>query len=250
MKLLNIKELVIGAVSSLFLLSFQGEANATVVSSIPSTPEEYNNVFGFEPTESEILNIKRLEKEFAVKNVKFRSRADFNLFLQGNSPLLIMVGHNEKGEFKFTSGESLAIADMSNAIEQHEKLGVFLTCNGACYTDSPAPRLKTTLAEALVLAAQIQHRFANLKEQEPSSPSLLRNPDPIKPNFSSSKLTPLQCRQIVSSSVKSTRKTHAFAREVKRTIFRAERKKIFKGTATAAAALSTASLLVIVLEEE
>lgn len=144
-------------------------AQGAILSALPKDPKEYEKVFGYEPTGGELDTVRRsLRTEYGQQIQTVKTLSDFQRVLDSSEQPLVLVGHNEEGVFRFASGESRPIDQLSKMVEESDKIGVFLTCRGSCYTDAPAPRFKINWVDALILAAVINRAFADF--DPPSGP--------------------------------------------------------------------------------
>jgi hypothetical protein len=205
-----------------------GTSHAEVLGAVPQDADQYERIFGHRPIGNELGAVDQAVKAAQVPVVPLSSMAQYSERAKNGKGLLILVGHNGRGEFKFSSGESIKLEELARIAHENDRLGVFLTCNGACYTSVPAPRLKTTFKDALALAGEIEHRFSNFGS--PRDSIVL----PVAHNFSAPALASDECAALLSkpgqaAASSALTKYAAISKEIQRTIFRAEEFKVITG---------------------
>jgi hypothetical protein len=207
-----------------------GRSHAEVLGAVPQNADQYEKIFGHQPIGNELGSVDQAVKAAHVPVLPLSSLAQYSDRAKNGKGLLILVGHNGQGEFKFSSGESVKLDELARIARENDRLGVFLTCNGACYTGAPAPRLKTTFKDAFTLAGEIEHRFSNL-----SSPAVSIMPAGTH-SFSAPALTTDECAALFSKAGRAAASNGvasyaAISKEIQRTIFRAEELKVITGVA-------------------
>jgi hypothetical protein len=207
-----------------------GRSHAEILGAIPQDANQYEKIFGHQPIGNELGSVDQAVEAAHVPVLSLSSLAQYSERAKNGKGLLILVGHNGQGEFKFSSGESVKLDELDRIARENDRLGVFLTCNGACYTSAPAPRLKTTFKDAFSLAGEIEHRFSNLGS--PAASIVPAGPH----SFSASPLSPDECAALFSKAGQATASSvvsgyAAFSREIQRTIFRAEELKVITSAA-------------------
>lgn len=175
------------------LLAWTLPVKSQVAVVFPTNTVEYERLYGHEPTQSQLEEVSRLRSRYSGTVTEIRSLNDFQALLQSDNRLVFLVGHNDLGEFKFTSGESQSLQRLSEMVENSNKLGVYLTCRGACSVDAPATRKNTTLSEALLLATALNSRFFYVNNPSNMKPlDLPQRVDPVPPGSRASLVFPQQ----------------------------------------------------------
>lgn len=219
-------------------------AQSAILSALPQERNEYEKVFGYEPTEGELKSLRSLQTEDGQQTQAVKTLRDFQNVLDSREQTLIMIGHNEEGVFRFASGESKPIGELSQMVESSNKVGVFLTCHGSCYTDAPAPRFKINWINAFALAAILNRTFAN--SGTPPDPGPV--PPRPSPSVPSKKPTSQDCLKlghpITIQIAKARGPRQMLHREIGKTIFRAEMNKVISTGAKIVAATTAGGAVV------
>ncbi|MEM6931980.1 MAG: hypothetical protein AAF526_00155 [Pseudomonadota bacterium] len=248
----------------IFFVVFVVSSNsfAAVFGAIPNNSAEYERIFGYEPTDGELDKIESIRERFSGGFETLSYLTDFERVLRTDRKLIILVGHNESGQFVFPSGQRAELSDLAEQVERAGKFGVFLTCNGACYTDAPANRLKTSYGDAFTLAAELQHKFWNVDEPPEK---IERAPNTTLPlsstprSHSSPRMTAKQCAALFSglkgrpsaTAHKLSRKINSdIRREIQRAIFKAEATNLVTASAKIVGFATASTALAIFLSDD
>lgn len=160
---------------------------ATVVSTVlpntvatfivsPTNEEEYHKIFKPDsPTSNQTENLTQTQAselrsvKASLKDTLGRDRPDD---LSGNSvaariraapaSFVIVVGHNDKGDFRFPDGTSTTIDSMAQAARPDQRL-IFISCRAAEYLTQPnsaGARRELTYPEAFRIAKSIENQIA------------------------------------------------------------------------------------------
>ncbi|MCA1511099.1 hypothetical protein [Bradyrhizobium sp. NBAIM01] len=235
-------------------------SRSEIIAAYPKNADQYEKVFGHEPMGNELISVQEAVHAAMAPVSRMDSLAEYSKLAREGKGLLILVGHNGQGHFKFSSGESAKIEELDRIARDANRIGVFLTCNGACYTNSPAPRLKTTFKDAFTLAGEIENRFANLAMPgfspvapgfSPTTPGFSPAAPSVK-KFSSVSLSVDQCAALFSKTSSTAAgvpvRYQEISKEIKRTIFHAEAAKVVTSVAKIIAGLSGPGFLYVTLD--
>lgn len=211
----------------------------------PTNQKEYERVFGYEASTGELQELAALRGKHAPNAVGLRSLGDLNRALSEDGPLAVLIGHNDRGVFRFPSGEQVALKEMEERVNGSGKIGVFLTCGGSCYVDSPATRWKTTFNDALVLAGLIGRSIGSQDTEQLVVPMSPGRPGGL------SGLTPQQCADLFRGVSEGSRAAARTIRnEVAKTVFRAELRKAVSATAKVVGGVTSGAAVWVYLDYE
>ena len=233
---------ILAWLAALFL-SAAPPAQATLAAIMPTDAREYHAIYGYEPTKSELASVHRLRTEFRDHIVHIKTSADLHAALTIDDPLMLVVGHNEAGHFRFVSGDAQSLSELSMSIFAAGKIPVFLTCEGQCYTDAPGTKQKITFRDGLLLAVAIEHHFQHTNKRN--------RPDP-EPRFASplfplpAPLTPQRCAALFRT--KPNRQD--ILKEIRRLIFRFERQTTIANAFRITAAAAGTAILISALDDD
>lgn len=228
------------------------EAAAQVAAALATNATDFEKLYGYEPTESELERISRLRAEHAGDMSELGSWRDFEILLESEDRLLILVGHNEDGNFRFPSGETETLQRLASLVEDRNKIGIFLTCKGACFTNAPATRKSTNLNDALLLAMILKDRFFFVNNPSTGNTQSFASSQTSSGRASAaSRMSPERCATLFGNisraridagrAADAQRARDEILRDVRRTIFRFEHQgHISSRTAIAAATAGTA----------
>jgi hypothetical protein len=241
----RIKQIHLLSVAALTVCFLATPCHSEVIAAVPENADEYERIFGHEAIASELTSIQEAVAGAHVPITSLNSLQQYSERARRGTGLLILVGHNGRGEFKFLSGESVKLEELARIARDANRIGVFLTCNGALYTNSPAPRLRTTFKDAFVLAGEIENRFRNSSLSPRSSPVASMH------NFSSIPLSTRKCVELFAKAnvTGSLTNYQSISKEIQRTIFRAEASKVVLSTAKAGLGISVPGVMVYTLED-
>ncbi len=238
---------------AMIALTLTTPCRSEVFAAVPHNSEEYERIFGYKPMGNELETARDASLAAHVNVFSPTSLDDFSSQVRNGSGLLILVGHNENGDFKFASGESVPLSELADTAHRANRLVVFLTCKVSSSIDAPGTRLKTTFKDAFALAGEIEHRYGNFTAVvTPSTPVV---PDGATgPHvFSSPALSSPQCLKLFSgigpvTQVAAT-KYMAVSRDIQRIIYRAEAKKVIESTVKIGGGIMIPGVILVYVDE-
>lgn len=124
-----------------------------VVSVLPRDGNEFQNVYKREPTPTQANDIKRTQRRLARLNrpsLEFhpeaRTSIGFESYVrQAKEKTIMLVGHNEEGEFRFADGVALPLKKIDAFLKDHNKQVIVLSCEANGYLPPGSPAATGTL---------------------------------------------------------------------------------------------------------
>ena len=143
-----------------FGLLWTNMAQSAIVALYPTNAEEYARVYSNQPSEfqTQVLTESRIEGN--PDYIEIKSSHEFEQFLQKtHDRLIVMVGHNERGNLILPSGDSIPIQTLTSRIIELDKMPIPISCGASCYTQAPATERNISLPAALALATAFHSHF-------------------------------------------------------------------------------------------
>lgn len=134
-----------------------------VLSFVPETGVEYSRVYGRQPSAAVS---KELDKNLAFTAAKLPlarhyarvGRNNFESTLASiKENVVIIVGHNDRGTFRFLDGTSESVTELAESVGKYGKLPVFVSCRAAEFVSGTGVGTKTVLTSVagLMIADQL-----------------------------------------------------------------------------------------------
>lgn len=142
--------------------SLKKVSKAEVYISIPKTLEEFKNIFN-EPNNSQFKNAKKIRE--TVKNepnpkVHFLNNSDAfmnEIFHSTESTPIILIGHNEGGEFCFPDGSKKKFEKIDSIANVAKRTIIYLSCNSKLFTNNLATNYYLTYSDGIALTNRINN---------------------------------------------------------------------------------------------
>ena len=201
------------------LLPFGSQAQVfNILVSAPQTDAQYEHMFDYEPRAGEVAAINQAIENESIDSTYLNSKADLlNMLSSNDNRPIILVGHNEAGEFRFGKGESVSLAEIERLASAADKHITILSCRASKYTEVPATRFKTDFAAAMQLSTLIdetiepdKNRYfstdiaANVDKAEASSRDDLASQNADKILSVNHQSSPVQTHSGLGSSVQDS----------------------------------------------
>jgi hypothetical protein len=105
---------------------------------LPTNTEEFVTIFKRETSLKDTSDVSSAARRIASLGLskdtsKWSTVARDGIIGDIGEDILVFVGHNEKGEFRFLNGYSTGISELANACRGAGKVCIFLSCNSLAY---------------------------------------------------------------------------------------------------------------------
>jgi len=127
----------------------------------PTSVEEYNRMFPHSATTRNVDEIKDIAdrlREMSLTAASDWNRDNFETRLkQSKASDVILVGHNDGGDFVFNNGSKLLVVDMVVTASEQGKRLIVLSCGAKSYVPmgTPATSREISYPEALLIADKL-----------------------------------------------------------------------------------------------
>ncbi len=127
----------------------------------PTNVDEYNRMFPSSATSGNVEEIRDVAAR--LQQMSLAAGSDWNgdnfeaRLKQSKASYIILVGHNDGGNFIFTNGSNLLLADMVVTASDQKKRLIVLSCRAKNYVPkgTPATSGEISYPEALVIAGKL-----------------------------------------------------------------------------------------------
>jgi hypothetical protein len=135
-----------------------------VFSAVPENADEFIRIRGRRPNWFELRDINKAIKSFdaielatgGVVASRDKTKQGFINFVEkAEEELIIVIGHNERGNFYFGDGSNLPLKEMASLITQKGKRHCFLSCVARKYVEGPAAETSITPLEAVAIVREV-----------------------------------------------------------------------------------------------
>lgn len=142
--------------------SLKTVSKVEVYISMPETSKEFQNIFN-ELNNPQFKKTKEIREALANENnskIHFLNNSDAleNAIFRSpeNSPL-ILIGHNESGEFRFPDGSSKRFEKIDSLTNVAKRTIIYLSCNSNVFTNNPAANYYLTYSDGIALTNRINN---------------------------------------------------------------------------------------------
>ena len=144
------------------LLKLRLDGPLAIVNGLPKQAEEYSKVFGGSgPVHSDMTAMRKASQAVSQSGKDFGS--DFKAALESPSTVVVFVGHNDAGQMRLRSGESVALTKLSEQCERARKACLFVVCSGRHWLNNPLSSYSHPISPAF--AAHVVGRMKSVLDE-------------------------------------------------------------------------------------
>lgn len=167
-------EVVVNYDEGLIFLDEEMPNSIRLISSVPDTPQSFNNIFSRNPSVADMDDVNTTLKKLSSTQIKgsYISSKNSEDFLAGISnsdeKTIIILGHNDNGFLKFSDGSELSISNISLQCKKNQKYCVFISCKSKSFLDQDSLGLdyNIILSDAVIL---VRYLIKNIQRSESTS---------------------------------------------------------------------------------
>ncbi|HYC05431.1 MAG TPA: hypothetical protein VED40_19220 [Azospirillaceae bacterium] len=156
--------------------------SVAVISALPDNDAEFKSIFGSEPTYADLDALERVSRKLGDTIRPETSSSVERALSDTESTIVVLIGHNDHGNFVLRSGERSPLKDVASACVRNEKICIFVACKSKEYVGKRALSLKEDIgiSDAADLVNALRE-IMNVERGRVSSSGkiLVENPDRI-----------------------------------------------------------------------
>lgn len=134
-------EVVVNYEENLTLSEVEIPSSVQLISSIPNTSQQFNNIFSRNPSAADMNDASAALEKLSASHIKeiYISSNNSEELLDGisnhNQKIVVILGHNDNGILKFGDGSELNISDINLKCRDNQKHCIFISCKSKSFLD-------------------------------------------------------------------------------------------------------------------